>query len=146
MGRSALALAVNAADHNVLYLGVKMMPGISSDFRFFRSQDGGATWQRLEEHHFSLCGWGVAILQPHPTQAGRVYRVADCIAGRNFGENLDQSTNAGETWTAAWSGSARSKFSRVLAIQRAMSGSVNHRCSAVHPRVTMPGQSSTLLG
>ena len=33
----SLALAVNAADHNVLYLGVKMMPGISSDFRFFRS-------------------------------------------------------------------------------------------------------------
>jgi photosystem II stability/assembly factor-like uncharacterized protein len=104
VGRNALALAVSPADHNVLYLGVTMMPGISSDFRFFRSQDGGATWRRLEEHHFSLCGWGMAILQPHPTDAGRVFRAAECTAGRNFGESLNQSTNAGDAWTAAWTG------------------------------------------
>lgn len=106
VGRNALALAVSPAEHNVLYLGVTTMPGISSDFRFFRSQDAGTTWRKLEERHFSLCGWAVLILQPHPIDAGRVFRAASCTAGRDFGEMLNQSTDAGETWTAAWDGSA----------------------------------------
>ena len=72
--------------------------------RFFRSQDGGTTWRKLEETHFSLCGWAVPILQPHPMDAGRVFRAASCTAGRNFGEPLNHSANAGETWSEAWNG------------------------------------------
>jgi hypothetical protein len=41
----------------------------------------------------------VPLLQPHPTDARRVFRAAECLAGRNFGETLAQSTDAGETWT-----------------------------------------------
>ena len=106
VGRNTLALAVSPADHNLLYLAVSTIPGVSSDFRSFRSQDGGTTWRKLEERHFSLCGWAVLILQPHPIDAGRVFRAASCTAGRDFGEPLNHSANAGETWTEAWNGSA----------------------------------------
>lgn len=99
VGGDALALAVSPADPNLVYLGVGGGRGAPADFRFFRSRDGGATWQQLEEHHFSLCSWDMPILQAHPTDARRVFRAADCIAGRNFGETLAQSTNAGESWT-----------------------------------------------
>jgi photosystem II stability/assembly factor-like uncharacterized protein len=99
IGGEALALAASPADPNLLYLGVGGGRAAPADFRFFRSRDGGATWQQLEEHHFSLCTWNVLLLQPHPTDARRVFRVADCIAGRNVGETLAQSTTAGESWT-----------------------------------------------
>jgi hypothetical protein len=99
VGGDALALAVSPGDTNLLYVGVGGGRGAPADFRFFRSRDGGATWQQLDEHHFSLCSWDVPILQSHPTDARRVFRAADCIAGRNFGETLAQSTNAGESWT-----------------------------------------------
>ena len=100
VGGDALALAISPADRKLLYLGVGGGRNAPADFRFFRSRDAGSTWQQLEEHHFSLCSWDVPILQPHPTDAGRVFRAADCIAGRNFGETLAQSTDQGETWTA----------------------------------------------
>jgi hypothetical protein len=99
VGGDALALAVSPADPTLVYLGVGGGRGAPADFRFFRSRDAGATWQQLEEHHFSLCSWDVPILQPHPADARRVFRAADCIAGRNVGETLAQSTNAGESWT-----------------------------------------------
>ena len=96
---SCLSGECHPADPNLLYLGVGGGRGAPADFRFFRSRDGGATWQQLEEHHFSLCSWNVPILQPHPADARRVFRVADCIAGRTFGETLTQSTNGGASWT-----------------------------------------------
>jgi hypothetical protein len=99
VGGDALALAVSPADPTLVYLGVGGGRGAPADVRFFRSRDAGATWQQLEEHHFSLCSWDVPILQPHPADARRVFRAADCIAGRNVGETLAQSTNAGESWT-----------------------------------------------
>ena len=99
VGGDALALAVSPADPNLVYLAVGGGRSAPADFRFFRSRDGGATWQQLEEQHFSLCSWDVPILQPHPADAQRVFRAADCIAGRNFGETLDQSTDAGDSWT-----------------------------------------------
>jgi len=99
VGGEALGLAVSPADTNLLYVAVGGGRGAPADFRFLRSRDGGATWQQLEEHHFSLCSWDVPILQSHPADARRVFRAADCIAGRNFGETLAQSTNAGESWT-----------------------------------------------
>ena len=45
---------VSPADPNLVYLGVSGGRGAPADFRFFRSRDGGATWQQLEEHNFSL--------------------------------------------------------------------------------------------
>jgi hypothetical protein len=95
----------------LLYLGVAQIPGTSADFRFLRSNDGGTTWQRLEERHLSFCGWGVPILQPHPGDASRVFRAAECTAGRNFGESLGQSTDAGATWTAVFDSDSTSSDS-----------------------------------
>lgn len=96
-GGKALALAVSPADRNLLYLPVAGSPE-ASEFWFYRSRDGGSTWQQLEHQHFSLCSWDVRILQAHPRDARRVFRAADCIAGRNVGESLQQSSDAGDTW------------------------------------------------
>jgi photosystem II stability/assembly factor-like uncharacterized protein len=96
--RHAQAIAVSPADPGLVYLGLVASPGISSDFWFLRSRDGGATWDQLEEHHNSLCGWGVPILVPHPTEPSRVFRAASCLAGRDFGDALWHSGDQGATW------------------------------------------------
>ena len=92
-----LAVAVSPADRQLVYVG-SSGPSISSDFRFMRSQDGGQSWQQLEEHHNSLCGWGISILQPHPTDPARLYRAGGCHAGRSFNEQLWSSPDQGATW------------------------------------------------
>ncbi len=92
-----LAVAVSPADRQLVYAGFSG-PSISSDFRFMRSQDGGQSWQQLEEHHNTLCGWGISILQPHRTDPARLYRAAGCHAGRNFNEQLEVSPDQGATW------------------------------------------------
>jgi len=95
----ALSIAPSAADRNLVYLALTG-PSISADFRFLRSRDGGATWEQLEQVQNTLCGWGVLILQPHPTDARRAFRTADCYAGRNLQDSLDQSMDQGQTWSA----------------------------------------------
>jgi hypothetical protein len=91
-------IAISPADRALVYLALTGSPTNSPDFRFLRSPDGGATWEELEEFHNSLCGWGVRILQPHPTGPRRVFRTADCYAGRNLSDALRQSLDAGATW------------------------------------------------
>jgi photosystem II stability/assembly factor-like uncharacterized protein len=95
-------VAVSPADPRVVYLGLTGTESISAHFRFLRSRDGGTTWDQLEVHDNSLCGWGVRVLQPHPTDAQRVFRVADCYAGRNLRDTLWQSLDQGTTWTPSY--------------------------------------------
>jgi photosystem II stability/assembly factor-like uncharacterized protein len=97
---TVLRVAVSPADHHLVYLALAGSPTNATDFRFLRSRDGGATWQQLEEFHSSLCGWGVRLLEPHPTNAQRAFRTAGCYAGRNLGDALRQSTDQGATWSA----------------------------------------------
>lgn len=102
----ARALALSPTDPNLVYLGLAGSRDISSDFRFMRSLDGGASWEQLEEHHNSLCGWGVRILQPHAIDPARVIRVASCYAGRNFNDTAYQSLDQGASWSP-WYNPAR---------------------------------------
>jgi hypothetical protein len=97
--RHAQRIAASPADPGLVYLGLVGAPGISGDFWFLRSRDGGASWEQLEEHHNTLCGWGVPILLPHPTESGRVFRAANCLAGRNFGDALWHSADQGAAWS-----------------------------------------------
>jgi hypothetical protein len=94
----AIGIAPSAADVNLVYLALS---GVFSgeSFRFLRSRDGGVTWERLEQEQNTLCGWSVLILQPHPTDVQRVFRTANCYAGRNLEDALDQSTDQGGTWS-----------------------------------------------
>ncbi len=89
------AVAASPADPALVYLALTRAPTNSSDFRFLRSRDGGVTWEQLEEFHNSLCGWGVRILQPHPTDASRVFRTANCYAGRILSARLPRRRHAG---------------------------------------------------
>jgi photosystem II stability/assembly factor-like uncharacterized protein len=96
----AINIAVSPADTNLVYVALSGR-GISADFELHRSVDGGVTWQKLEEHHNSLCGWGAPIFNPHPTDSARVLRSAGCHAGRSqtTGDTLDQSVDRGESWS-----------------------------------------------
>lgn len=97
--RHVQRIAASPADPALVYLALVGAPATSGDFWFLRSHDGGASWQQLEEHHNSLCGWGVPILLPHPTEPDRVFRAANCLAGRNFGDALWHSPDRGGTWS-----------------------------------------------
>jgi photosystem II stability/assembly factor-like uncharacterized protein len=94
-----LGIAVSPADHNLIYAATGVP---NNSFEFRRSQDGGATWTKLEGPlPTNLCTWTVLILAPHPTDSQRVMRTSGCYAGRNvpFGDSLNQSINRGATWS-----------------------------------------------
>jgi hypothetical protein len=95
-------LAVSAADHNRLYLGLSEAPGASAAVRLLHSGDGGHTWQLLKASQAGLCAWSVQLLQPHPTTADRLFWATACLAGRTFGAPLQQSTDAGASWVAVF--------------------------------------------
>jgi hypothetical protein len=96
--RTTLKLAVSSADPNILYLA---QASNYTDYWFSRSRDRGATWEQLEEHHNSMCGWGVYILTPHPTDPSRVFRTSGCYAGRDSGDILEGSRDFATTWQQA---------------------------------------------
>jgi photosystem II stability/assembly factor-like uncharacterized protein len=100
-GERAANMAISPADRDLVYLALTGR-GISADFRFLRSPDGGATWEQLEEHHNSLCGWGAPILVAHPADPNRLFRTASCYAGRSatVGDTLDLSLDRGASWAA----------------------------------------------
>jgi hypothetical protein len=96
--RMTLRLAVSPADPTILYLA---QASNLTDYWFSRSRDRGATWEQLEEHHNSMCGWGVYILTPHPTDPSRVFRTNGCYAGRDSGDILEVSRDLATTWQQA---------------------------------------------
>jgi photosystem II stability/assembly factor-like uncharacterized protein len=99
-GRVLRALAISPADHMLVYAALVNSSSIADTFWFLRSVDGGATWKVIEHPGpLSLCGWGVRLLQPHPTDQRRVARAAACTAGRDFGVVLRQSTDMGASWS-----------------------------------------------
>lgn len=96
--REARNLAVSAADPHVVYAGLAP-PAIAVELQFFRSRDGGNTWEQLEDHRNSLCGWGMPVLQPHASDPGRVFRIATCYAGRTIALGVDQLRDFSTSWT-----------------------------------------------
>jgi hypothetical protein len=99
-GRVLRALSVSPADHAILYAGLVNSSSIADTFWLLRSLDGGSTWQVIDHPpSMSLCGWGIRVLQAHPTDPRRVFRAAACTAGRDFGIVLRQSNDQGTTWT-----------------------------------------------
>jgi hypothetical protein len=101
-GKQLDLVAVSPADTDVIYAGLKQ-GSISDEYWLERSTDGGATWTELFHAHNSLCGWGVAILQPHPTDRNRLFFSGGCHAGRDFYESLRESADQGQTFTYSWS-------------------------------------------
>jgi photosystem II stability/assembly factor-like uncharacterized protein len=83
------ALAASLADPKLLYAGLKR-PGISDEYWVYRSTDSGSTWTQLFHAQNSLCGWGVGVLSPHPTDTKRLLFSGGCHAGRDFNEALQQ--------------------------------------------------------
>jgi photosystem II stability/assembly factor-like uncharacterized protein len=91
-------VAVSPATPTVIYAGLKT-GSISDEYWFYRSVDAGTTWTELFHSHNSLCGWGVKILLPHPTDPNRLFFSGGCHAGRDFAETLKQSIDQGQSFT-----------------------------------------------
>lgn len=93
--QQVLAVAVSPASHRLIYAAA----GRYGDFRFFRSSNGGDSWDPLDEVlNQTLCGWEVRLLHPHPTDPNRVFRTAECYAGRNLSSPLKTSSDMGQSW------------------------------------------------
>ena len=97
-GKVLDVVAVSPADPTLIYAGLKR-PSISDEYWFYRSSDSGSTWTELFHSHNSLCGWGVRILQPHPSDASGLFFSGGCHAGRDISEVLRRSTDQGQTFT-----------------------------------------------
>jgi len=117
-GFEAVALAISPANPSIVYAA--LVDAASRDtFLLLGSHDRGASWTTLEmSGPASLCGWGVRLLQAHPTDPMRVFLSSGCFAGRNFGASLQQSTDQGKTfndwWTSAAVGSPLSGYPHSL--------------------------------
>lgn len=107
---ATLRVAVSPANPQVIY--VAQGGGNAGAFAFARSVDGGATWETLEQTTQGPCAWSVAVLRPHPTDAGRLFRTHGCYAGRDLGDSLDQSRDGGSSFAPIF----RPKTSFPLAI------------------------------
>jgi photosystem II stability/assembly factor-like uncharacterized protein len=97
--RKVLRVAISPADPSVLY--VAQAGASNADFWLLRSRDRGATWEPLEELRQAPCGWSSLILTPHPTDAFRLFRTDGCYAGRDLGDDLQESRDSGSTWRTA---------------------------------------------
>jgi hypothetical protein len=83
-GNDAHALAIDAAQPGVLYVGLALPPHL------MRSDDGGATWTRA---NLGLGAGAVTSIVADPATPGILY------AGQ-FGSGVFRSTDRGATWTA----------------------------------------------
>jgi photosystem II stability/assembly factor-like uncharacterized protein len=99
--RQIRRVAVSPADPRILY--VEQHGASDSDNMLLFSQDQGTTWQLRQGAQNSLCGWGILILTPHPTDPARLFRTAGCYAGRDVSDSLDESRDNAAAFTPAFS-------------------------------------------
>lgn len=92
------SLAVSPADPSIVCVGLMDQQGLAGNrFRLLRSQDGGTSWDVLEELGRG-CGTNVSRLVPDPTDANRILRMADCNPGASRDGTLAESRDQGQSW------------------------------------------------
>ncbi len=101
-GFEVVGVTASPANPAVVYAALVDVASRNS-FLLLGSLDRGASWTTLETSGpASLCGWGVRLLQAHPSDAMRVFLSSGCFAGRNFGASLQQSVDQGKTFHDWW--------------------------------------------
>lgn len=108
--RRTIRMAISPADPRVLYAA--QVGDSGGDFWLLRSTDRGATWDELDRQTQAPCGWSVLVLAPHQADPSRLFRTAGCYAGRNTGDDLEESRDGGQTWTTSLA--PRTAFPRAL--------------------------------
>jgi len=95
------AVTVSPADPQLVYVAAGWAP---AEFQLLRSRDGGASWDVLfhADSTYSLCSWGVSVLQPHAQDASRLFLAADCAAGRDTSLPLRLSSDQGASFATAY--------------------------------------------
>jgi photosystem II stability/assembly factor-like uncharacterized protein len=102
IGFHTLAVAVSPADRTRVYAEVAWL-GHYAPYGLLESSDGGETWTLQQKVAYStLCNVTVLILMAHPTNPRRLFRATDCLAGRNFGSSLAQSSDEAQTFGPFW--------------------------------------------
>lgn len=88
---------ISPADPNLLYLAYT-----GSRPQYLRSRDGGESWTALPPPGYSTSGCTAyaPLLQPHPTDPRRLFRVAVCVTRASLGGPIEQSGDQGDTWTS----------------------------------------------
>jgi photosystem II stability/assembly factor-like uncharacterized protein len=88
-----LSLAFDARNPHLAYLSSDVKDG------FFRSSDGGATWQRVKGKGFPSNDFNDTLLAADPVQGGRLL-AAESTAGSGSGPGgVVSSTDGGRSWT-----------------------------------------------
>lgn len=91
-------IAVSPADARLVYLAIPPN-GRGKAIRFLRSRDAGLSWEQIFERSGTDCGFDVNLLQAHPADPARVFTAYNCYRGSTFGDNLQQSTDYGQSWS-----------------------------------------------
>jgi hypothetical protein len=72
-------------------------------YGLYVSTDGGTTWTLKQKvTHTDRCTVQVMLLQAHRTDALRMFRSVNCLAGWAFGASLEQSHDGGKTFVPFW--------------------------------------------
>ena len=101
-GFHTVAVAVSPVDATRVYAEVAWL-GAYAPYGLLESSDGGETWTlRQKVAYGTLCQVNVLLLMVHPTNPRRLFRATDCLAGRNFGSSLAQSSDEAQTFGPFW--------------------------------------------
>ena len=99
-GLSIRHAAVSQADRAVVYASKSTDESVGTRLWLVRSTDGGDTWELASiKESGPSCGLSVTIFWPHPTDAARIVRQANCFRGEPNGAPLEHSTDQGTIWS-----------------------------------------------
>jgi photosystem II stability/assembly factor-like uncharacterized protein len=94
-------ISVSPADRNLVYVSAGSGPS-----RLLRSRDGCQTWETAQESapgpggSAARCAWWTHVLEPHPTDANRVFASTGCTTGDGGPRSgLRHTTDQGQTWS-----------------------------------------------
>jgi hypothetical protein len=97
--RRVLGAAISPANPEVMYLAAAG----PYELVLLRSRDAGATWERARPVTNGDTGsLRRTILEPHPTDASRLFRSDLSGGGTSTGNPLQQSRDQGATWADFW--------------------------------------------
>ena len=105
-GSSYTALAVNHQDTSIIYAGKKSPVSFNSPYHYYKSLNGGSTWQMIEllrssgmwDYYYSL--W-IGDILVFPGQPDKILIGVD--GGGACGEGLYLTTDGGESWDMKYS-------------------------------------------
>jgi len=89
-----MAFAVSPADPTLLFATAG---SVGASYVLLRNQNGGDTWETLDNPVYDKCIWSTTVLYPDPSDADRLFNASNCTNGRSTGGVLEIRTDRGAT-------------------------------------------------